>query len=73
MLIDTENLKMNHKTPQLLTIQDIVELYKISRSTIYRLIENQKLKVVHIGKSVRVHVEEIENWLKGLSNTNGGF
>lgn len=64
---------MNHKTPQLLTIQDIVELYKISRSTIYRLIENQKLKVVHIGKSVRVHVEEIENWLKGLSNTNGGF
>ena len=46
-----------------LTIKEVQEEYKISRSTVYRLIE-KGLPVLKVGKSVRIKKEDLENFLK---------
>lgn len=45
------------------SIQDLQERLNVSRSTILRLIEAQKLKSVKIGRQVRIPESQILNYL----------
>jgi excisionase family DNA binding protein len=51
----------------LLSLRDFQEKYRVSRSTIYRLIGKGELTVVHIGRAVRIPVQVADGWFDGLS------
>lgn len=44
----------------LLTVAESAEILNVSPRTVRRLIKNQKLPVVRVGRSVRVRPEDIE-------------
>ncbi|MEP0391877.1 MAG: helix-turn-helix domain-containing protein [Erythrobacter sp.] len=45
--------------------------YGVSRSAVYREISASRLRVTHIGRSVRIKVEDAEAWAASLP-TKGG-
>ena len=49
---------------QLLTLKDIAERLQISSVTAWRLHAERGLRVVRIGRSVRVRESDLEEWLK---------
>jgi excisionase family DNA binding protein len=44
---------------QLLTVQEVMGRLKVSRATVYRLIDGGTLRPVKIGKSVRFRPSEV--------------
>jgi excisionase family DNA binding protein len=44
---------------QLLTVPEVAEILKLSCRTVRRLIEDKRLRVVHIGRAVRVHPDAV--------------
>ena len=49
--------------PLLLSIPEVAESLRLSRAKVYRLIYFEGLPVVHFGRSVRVSVIALEQWL----------
>ena len=55
--------------PQLLsTIMQFAARTGISRSGVYREIESGKLKVVRVGRSVRIREQDIQAWCDALTD-----
>ena len=54
------------KTPQLLSLPMVAERTSLSRSTLYREIDSGRLKVVKIGKSVRVTEQALREYIDSL-------
>lgn len=52
---------------RLLKILDVCERTALSRSTIYRAINEGKLKETRYGRSVRISSEELDRFLNSLS------
>jgi excisionase family DNA binding protein len=50
----------------LLTIEDAGKALGVGRSTVYELIGNGDLEVVHIGRSARVPVESVQGFVRRL-------
>ena len=50
--------------PLLLSIPEVAESMRLSRAKVYRLIYFEGLPVVHFGRSVRVSVIALEQWLE---------
>ena len=48
---------------QLVTADQIAQWTHLDRSTIYRLIEDNDLPAVRIGRSVRVRISDYEAWI----------
>jgi len=55
-----------NQTPKLLSLNEVSERTSLSRSTIYREIENGRLVAVKIGKSVRVTDSELRRYIESL-------
>ncbi len=53
----------------LMTVEEVKTLLRISRTTIYKLINEKKLAVTRIGRNIRITKEALENYLK--ENTHG--
>jgi excisionase family DNA binding protein len=53
---------------QMLSIPMVSERTSLSRSTLYREIDSGRLKVVKIGKSVRITEQALQEYIKGLEN-----
>jgi excisionase family DNA binding protein len=51
----------------LISIAEFQEITGVSRSTVYRLIERGDISCVHIGRSVRLHRDDVNVWLEKLS------
>ena len=47
----------------LLTIKDVENQLKVSRSSVYRLISAGNLDTVHIGQSIRVTEDSLETFV----------
>lgn len=47
----------------LLTIKDVENKLKVSRSSVYRLISTGNLDIVHIGQSIRVTEDSLETFV----------
>jgi excisionase family DNA binding protein len=50
--------------PLFLDIPQVCESLRLSRATVYRLIYYKGLPVVHFGRSVRVPVIALQDWLE---------
>jgi excisionase family DNA binding protein len=53
---------------QMLKINDVSDQLKMSKSSIRRLIDDEKLQAVKIGKSVRISSEELDRYLSSLNS-----
>ncbi len=51
---------------RLLTIKQAAEILGVGRSTVYELIANDELEVVHIGRSARVPTSAIDDFIAQL-------
>jgi len=49
--------------PLLLTVEQVAQVLNFSRSKVYELINFGELPVLRFGKSVRVRVSSLEQWL----------
>jgi excisionase family DNA binding protein len=52
--------------PALLTIKQAARVLNLGRSTVYELIADGRLEVVHIGRSTRVPTDAISKLIQGL-------
>jgi len=50
----------------LLTIPEVCDELRVSRRTVYRLIEQGRLRTVHIGRLVRITRRELDAFLASL-------
>lgn len=50
----------------LMTINDFMHEYCVSRSTVYRLRDQEKVPHVHIGRATRIRREDAERWYASL-------
>lgn len=55
------------QTPRLLALTEVSLQTSLSRSTLYREIDAGRLKVVKIGKSVRVTDQSLRDYISSLS------
>jgi excisionase family DNA binding protein len=54
---------------QLKTVDQLAELLQVSRSTIYRLIEDKAMPCVRIGFVLRFDVDEVMAWARAFSTS----
>ncbi len=55
---------------ELLTTQEALELLKIDRKTLYKLLKNGDLPAIKLGSQWRIPVEEIEKLVGKAQNKN---
>jgi excisionase family DNA binding protein len=55
---------MAEPSDNIMTIDALAEYLKISRSTLYKLVQDGKLPGQKVGKRWRFHKEAIDEWLK---------
>jgi len=55
---------MAEPSDNIMTIDGLAEYLKISRSTLYKLVQQGKLPGQKVGKRWRFHREAIDEWLK---------
>jgi excisionase family DNA binding protein len=46
----------------LMTLQEVAEYLRVTRSTIHRLLQRNQIPAFRIGRHWRFNVEEIDNW-----------
>ncbi len=55
---------MAEPSDKIMTIEDLAEYLKISRSTLYKLLQDGKLPGQKVGKRWRFHQDAIDEWVK---------
>lgn len=64
---------MAAKRDEIMTMDELAEYLKISKSTLYKLAVENKLPGTKIGKRWRFHKDAIDEWVKnGLDPKRGG-
>lgn len=53
---------------QVLTVLEMADLLRISRSKAYKLTKDTTFPSVKIGKCVRIYKKELESWLHNANN-----
>jgi len=51
----------------LVTIPEAATLLSLGRSTLYELVQRQEIPVVHVGRSVRVRLEDLRKFAGQLA------
>jgi excisionase family DNA binding protein len=46
----------------MLTVRDLCERYRVSRSTFYREANAGRIRLVKLGRMTRVHVDDAHEW-----------
>ena len=57
-------------TPELLTIQDFVTRFRVSRSATYRLFASGDLTAKKVGRRTMIARADAERWLASLPDAN---
>ena len=57
----------------LLTIPDVAERLRLSRSKVYDLINNGKLKMIKIDNSSRITEEALDDYLEMVGTADGNL
>jgi len=63
---------MPSSSEDIMTIDDLAEYLKISKSTLYKLAVDGKLPGQKIGKRWRFHKDAIDEWLRTMPVTKEG-
>lgn len=56
------------KVPMLYTPQEVAEIVSISRSQVYNLMNSNQLESVHIGRSRRITMDQIHEFVGQLTS-----
>lgn len=56
---------------RLLTVEDVVELFRLKKSYLYALTSENRIPHYKIGGFVRFRQSELEAWLTGKAQGNG--
>ena len=59
------------ETPELLTVADFCVRYSISRTSVYREVNAQRLKLRKFGSATRIARADAEAWAANLPEYNG--
>ena len=59
------------KVPMLYTPQEVAEIMSISRSQVYNLMNSNQLESVHIGRSRRITMDQIHQFVGQLTSKVG--
>lgn len=46
-----------------LTVQEIARYLRVSKMTVYRLVESGELPSVRVGRSIRIHASAYRRWM----------
>ena len=60
---------MAEPSDKIMTIEDLAEYLKISRSTLYKLLQDGRLTGQKVGKRWRFHQDAIDEWVKSGTGT----
>lgn len=52
--------------PELMTVQDFLQSFRVGKTTFYREVEAGRLKIVKIGRSTRIASDDAAAWLNSL-------
>ena len=64
-----EGAKYSNEVPKILcTVMDAGSALSLSRSKVYQLINSGELKTVHIGRSIRIRVSELETFIQNKTS-----
>jgi excisionase family DNA binding protein len=58
--------------PQLLTVEELAALLRVSKPAVYALVERGRIPkpcIVRLGRSLRFRVQEVTMWLQGSRGT----
>ena len=61
------------RPPDLITIEGFCDRFAVSRSTVYRLVENGDISLVKIGRASRIRLEDAERWAQSLPGYGAGL
>jgi excisionase family DNA binding protein len=61
-------ISTNRPEPELLTIEQVVALLQLARSSIYRLMDEGVLRRVKVGRAARIPRSEIERFMRRLES-----
>jgi len=65
-MLNIDIFENNGTLPRLLTALDVAKILNIGHSTVYQLIQRNEIPSVKIGRTVRIRIEDVENYI--LSN-----
>ncbi len=54
--------------PRFLTVAEVADEMRVSRMTVYRLVHSGEIPAVRVGKSFRVPVEALQQYLRGAQD-----
>lgn len=57
----------------LYTVEEIMELFKISKNTAYRLIKSEGFPHTYVGRRLYVRKTALENWLRQQEGKQWNF
>jgi len=58
---------------EVMTIEELAEYLKVSKSSLYKLAQKGKVPGQKVGKHWRFHREAIDAWIKKQPSDTGGF
>jgi len=53
------------------TIPDFLRTYQIGRTTLYRIVQDGKLRITKIGRASRIAKADAQAWAESLPTTGG--
>ena len=56
--------------PPIWTVHDVAEYLRMSEAKVYRLVKEQQLPVVRIGKTWRFRKDLLDNWLSECAESS---
>lgn len=56
----------------MVSVNEFLEQYAISRATLYRLVAKGQLRLTKIGRATRIKQSDAAEWLASLPTSNGG-
>ena len=59
-------MKLDSITNNLISPEELAELFKISKSSVYRLIERRQIPFYKIGAKLRFSKSDVEKYLKSV-------
>ncbi|TET32848.1 MAG: DNA-binding protein [Planctomycetota bacterium] len=59
---------MTENSGNVLTIEELADYLKISKSTLYKLAQNGVLPGIKVGRHWRFHKDAVDEWLKNHPN-----
>jgi len=65
-----EHIQAEKKNPVILTVHDVAEYLRMSEAKVYRLVKEQRLPVIRIGKTWRFRKDLLDEWLSQCTETS---